>query len=143
MWVNPDFNWFSLKQWVFATSLQKIPMLSQLQLSSRAPRSLDLLFYILVDYLTKWSSRSHVYFKWFASWYAMDIHVMSVRHCFPNTISSWFNIAYNQGPVTWSMWWSPPCKLAVVSNIPCHACCQLEISIFIFEQRAWQWENYK
>ncbi len=52
--VNPDFNWFSLQQWVFDTSLQKLPMSSQLQLSSRAPRSLDLLLSHLSEVKVIW-----------------------------------------------------------------------------------------
>ena len=63
--VNPDLNWFSLQLWVLIQVCRKLSMSAQLQLPSRVPRSLDLLF--LLD--------PFMYF-------ALNVFVHSVQWCF-------------------------------------------------------------
>ncbi len=59
--VNPDFNWFSLHKWVLIQVCRKLPVSYQLQLSSRAPRSMDLFFALLDCQQGSWNQNLAVH----------------------------------------------------------------------------------
>ncbi len=64
--VNPDFNWFSLQQWVFDTSLQKIAKVIPTAAVKQSAKVLGPLVLTLLDYVSRasWNRNSSVVREW-------------------------------------------------------------------------------
>ncbi len=111
--VDRDFNWFSLPAVSFwYKSAEKLPMSFQMQLSSRAPRSLDLSFFFFFGFLySTYLPFLYEAREYCANFFSSIAHRVNIFHSWAWTMfrTSWmtYDVApHSTRPSVACWWWS-------------------------------------